>query len=151
MQSAQRFQVRQMSCSHGINYLSDYFRLILIAERDTVYDKFPTPLINRLEKHFVLTSSVLKDWQVEVLLSFKQWIEEFSRIKYVAMWWTYHGDLPEFASAGITMDKVISGRYMPSLATRRTHQQLLYFRLLSNSRNSDIRNSVYSKREGTSL
>ena len=57
------------------------YRLILIAERDTVYEKFPTPLINRLEKHFVLTSSVLKDWQLEVLEDFNEWIKGFSRIR----------------------------------------------------------------------
>ena len=59
------------------------FRLILIAERDTVYEKFPTPLINRLEKHFVLTSSILKEWQLEVLGDFKEWITGFSKIRYV--------------------------------------------------------------------
>ena len=56
-------------------------RLILIAEREKVYEKFPTPLINRLEKHFVLTSSVLKDWQQEVLDVFKDWIKEFSGVR----------------------------------------------------------------------
>lgn len=61
------------------------FRLILIAERDTVYQKFPTPLINRLEKHFVLTSSILKDWQLEVLADFKEWIGRFSRIRYYCL------------------------------------------------------------------
>ncbi|XP_064404373.1 E3 ubiquitin-protein ligase RNF213-like isoform X3 [Halichondria panicea] len=55
------------------------FKLILIAERDTVYEKFPTPLINRLEKHFVLTSSILEDWQREVLTVFEKWIQDFSR------------------------------------------------------------------------
>ena len=54
------------------------FRLILIAEKDTVYERFPTPLINRLEKHFVLTSSVLEDWQEEVLNDFEDWIKAFS-------------------------------------------------------------------------
>ncbi len=53
-------------------------RLILIAERSTVYEKFPTPLINRLEKHFVLTSSVLHEWQLDVLDEFKEWIHQFS-------------------------------------------------------------------------
>ena len=62
------------------------FRLILIAERDTVYEKFPTPLINRLEKHLVLTSSILKEWQLEVLEDFKEWITEFSRIRYVIVY-----------------------------------------------------------------
>ena len=57
-------------------------RLILIAEKNTVYDNFPTPLINRLEKHFVLTSSVLEDWQQEVLQKFYQWIRKFSNTRY---------------------------------------------------------------------
>ena len=48
-----------------------------------MYEKFPTPLINRLEKHFVLTSSVLKEWQVEVLDEFREWIKGFSRIRYL--------------------------------------------------------------------
>ena len=58
-------------------------RLILIAEKNTVYDNFPTPLINCLEKHFVLTSSVLEDWQQEVLQTFHQWILKFSNTRYV--------------------------------------------------------------------
>ena len=53
-------------------------RLILIAEKDTVYEKFPTPLINRLEKHFVLTSSVLEDWQKNLLVQCEDWIKKFS-------------------------------------------------------------------------
>ena len=57
-------------------------RLILIAEKDTVYENFPTPLINRLEKHFVLTSSILKDWQQAVLGDFDVWIDKFSSTWY---------------------------------------------------------------------
>ena len=55
------------------------FRLILIAEKDIVYKKFPTPLINRLEKHFVLTSTVLEEWQCKALEDFKKWIKDFSQ------------------------------------------------------------------------
>ena len=54
------------------------FRLILIAEKGTVYEKFPTPLINRLEKHFVLTKTVLLDWQTDVLARLGEWIKKFS-------------------------------------------------------------------------
>ena len=54
-------------------------RLILIAEKSTVYEKFPTPLINRLEKHFVLTSSILEDWQETILRKFQEWIAKFSK------------------------------------------------------------------------
>uniref|UniRef100_A0A1X7TWB5 RZ-type domain-containing protein n=1 Tax=Amphimedon queenslandica TaxID=400682 RepID=A0A1X7TWB5_AMPQE len=56
------------------------FKLILIAEKATVYKKFPTPLINRLEKHFVLSETVLLDWQKDVLANLCKWIEEFSDI-----------------------------------------------------------------------
>ncbi len=69
---------------HFIWYILFYFifypfRLILIAEKDTVYSKFPTPLINRLEKHFVLTSSILEKWQGDLLEIFTKWIFNFSR------------------------------------------------------------------------
>ena len=55
-------------------------RLILIAEKETVYNTFPTPLINRLEKHFVLTETILLDWQKEVLKQLKTWVEKFCTI-----------------------------------------------------------------------
>ncbi|CAI8034865.1 E3 ubiquitin-protein ligase RNF213 [Geodia barretti] len=59
----------------------DEFKLILIAEKNTVYKEFPTPLINRLEKHFVLYSSVLEDWQTGILREMKQWITHFSHMQ----------------------------------------------------------------------
>ena len=70
------------SCSYSLCILlkGDGFvqhRLILIAEKSAVYETFPTPLINRLEKHFVLTSSVLNEWQKEVLAEFEAWIQTF--------------------------------------------------------------------------
>ncbi|WAR07205.1 R213A-like protein [Mya arenaria] len=37
------------------------FRLIVVAEKQTVYKKFPIPLINRLEKHFLTVNTILKD------------------------------------------------------------------------------------------
>ena len=55
-------------------------RLILIAEKNTVYEKFPIPLINRLEKHFVLTRTVLLSWQETVLDEMIKWVKQFSRI-----------------------------------------------------------------------
>ena len=74
-------------CVHFIDLMYDYHaacivlrRLILIAEKDTVYEKFPTPLINRLEKHFVLTETVLLDWQKDVLHSLTEWVEQFAII-----------------------------------------------------------------------
>ena len=52
----------------------------MIAEKTTVYNNFPTPLINRLEKHFVLYSSVLQEWQTEILIQLEEWIEKYSHV-----------------------------------------------------------------------
>ena len=61
-----------------------------------MYEEFPTPLINRLEKHFVLYSSVLEDWQTSTLERVKKWIKDFSDVRdsnsvYVGsnMWWMH--------------------------------------------------------------
>ena len=69
-----------MSTKLSLLNVTVYSRLILIAEKTTVYDEFPTPLINRLEKHFVLYSSVLEDWQTETLAELEMWIKDFSHI-----------------------------------------------------------------------
>ena len=50
-----------------------------------MYVKFPTPLINRFEKHFVLSSSVLEDWQEDILHDFEKWIFEFARTRLVRL------------------------------------------------------------------
>lgn len=42
-----------------------------------MYDKFPTPLINRLEKHFVLSETIISDWQNEVLNDLEEWINNY--------------------------------------------------------------------------
>ena len=70
------------SLSEGVHCF--LYRLILIAEKKTVYDKFPIPLINRLEKHFVLTSSVLTEWKLEVLQELEEWVHQFSRVSSAA-------------------------------------------------------------------
>ena len=59
-----------------------------------MYDEFPTPLINRLEKHFVLYSSVLEDWQTETLTELELWIKDFSHIsgsqsRYIRIMYMY--------------------------------------------------------------
>lgn len=43
-----------------------------------MYERFPTPLVNRLEKHVVNASSVLEEWQSEVLRKLESWMKEFS-------------------------------------------------------------------------
>ena len=56
------------------------FRMILIAEKETVYKEFPTPLINRLEKHFVDTSTILTKPQKEIMDRLKKWAQDFTTI-----------------------------------------------------------------------
>ena len=45
-----------------------------------MYEKFPTPLINRLEKHFVLTKTILSDWQKDVLEILEVWVDDFCNV-----------------------------------------------------------------------
>ena len=55
-------------------------RLIVIAEKDVVYNKFPIPLINRLEKHFLVMSSGLTKLQEELTRELEDWVEDFASI-----------------------------------------------------------------------
>ena len=57
------------------------YRLILIAERDKVYEEFPTPLINRLEKHFVVTATVLNETQKQLLKDVENWVKKYACIR----------------------------------------------------------------------
>ena len=58
--------------------------MIIIAEENTVYEQFPTPLINRMEKHQVVMETVLQPWLKSVLKLFKSWIEEFTTFAGIA-------------------------------------------------------------------
>ena len=44
-----------------------------------VYEKFPIPLIHRLEKHVVITRTVLLPWQEKVLDELVKWVKLLSR------------------------------------------------------------------------
>ena len=61
------------------SFLPLYCRLIIIAEKDMVYEKFPIPLIHRLEKHVVVTHTVLLPWQEKVLDELVKWVKLLSR------------------------------------------------------------------------
>ncbi|XP_069729030.1 E3 ubiquitin-protein ligase RNF213 [Phaenicophaeus curvirostris] len=54
------------------------FRLIVIEEKDVVYEHFPIPLINRLEKHYLDISTVLDKGQREIVEELKKWVHEFT-------------------------------------------------------------------------
>jgi len=53
-------------------------RLIVVAEKQTVYKKFPTPLINRLEKHFLTINTMLDERQQHLAKELEDWAREFA-------------------------------------------------------------------------
>ncbi|KAK1794252.1 hypothetical protein P4O66_011142, partial [Electrophorus voltai] len=55
------------------------FRLVVIEDQEKVYDKFPIPLKNRLEKHRVDRSTDLAPWQCKVLEKLTNWVQKFSQ------------------------------------------------------------------------
>ncbi|XP_055264373.1 E3 ubiquitin-protein ligase RNF213 isoform X3 [Moschus berezovskii] len=57
------------------------FRLIVIEEKDVVYNHFPIPLINRLEKHYLDINTVLEKWQKNIVEELKVWVEKFIDVK----------------------------------------------------------------------
>uniref|UniRef100_A0A8D2D6D2 E3 ubiquitin-protein ligase RNF213 n=1 Tax=Sciurus vulgaris TaxID=55149 RepID=A0A8D2D6D2_SCIVU len=57
------------------------FRLIVVEEKNVVYEQFPVPLINRLEKHYLDLSSVLQRWQKDIVRALTRWVQEFADVK----------------------------------------------------------------------
>ncbi|XP_052238404.1 E3 ubiquitin-protein ligase rnf213-alpha-like [Dreissena polymorpha] len=54
------------------------FRLIVVAEKQTVYNKFPIPLINRLEKHFLTVHTILNGRQMKLATELHDWAKQFA-------------------------------------------------------------------------
>ncbi|KAL2092430.1 hypothetical protein ACEWY4_012228 [Coilia grayii] len=54
--------------------VKDEFRLIVIEEKRTVYEQFPTPLLNRLEKHCLEISNILPPHAKEMQNELEHWI-----------------------------------------------------------------------------
>jgi len=54
------------------------FRLIVVAEKQIVYEKFPIPLINRLEKHYMAMSTMLTELEMGVSKRIIKWCEDFA-------------------------------------------------------------------------
>ena len=57
------------------------FRLIVIEDKSVVYNEFPIPLINRLEKYIFTSESVLDGDDLQVARRIKSWVGMFSEIK----------------------------------------------------------------------
>ena len=67
--------------SHRIKCRVDSnFRLIIIAEKDRVFTQFPTALINRLEKHFVVSETILTSSQKQLATKLRKWVDDISKI-----------------------------------------------------------------------
>ena len=57
------------------------FRLIIIAERDRVFKQFPTALINRLEKHIVVSDTILTSEQKSLSRELHQWVTNVADVE----------------------------------------------------------------------
>ncbi|KAK7494871.1 hypothetical protein BaRGS_00013998, partial [Batillaria attramentaria] len=53
------------------------FRLIVVAEKQAVYENFPIPLINRLEKHFLTLNNIMTEEQLDMAKQLEKWAEKF--------------------------------------------------------------------------
>ncbi|GLD49869.1 E3 ubiquitin-protein ligase rnf213-alpha-like protein, partial [Lates japonicus] len=53
------------------------FRLIVIEEKEVVYEQFPIPLINRLEKHYLDINTVLRNEQKYIAGQLQEWVDAF--------------------------------------------------------------------------
>ena len=62
-------------------FISIICRLIVVAEKDDVYNRFPIPLINRLEKHLLVMSTGLTERQALLVEQLKEWVKLFSEAK----------------------------------------------------------------------
>ncbi|XP_076810018.1 E3 ubiquitin-protein ligase rnf213-alpha-like isoform X2 [Clavelina lepadiformis] len=56
------------------------FRLIVIEDKDVVYDQFPIPLINRLEKYIFTTDSILSGDQEGIAGRLDDWVNSFAEM-----------------------------------------------------------------------
>ncbi|XP_062471287.1 E3 ubiquitin-protein ligase RNF213-like [Pezoporus occidentalis] len=60
--------------------VKDEFRLIVIEEKNVVYTQFPTPLLNRLEKHCLDMNTILNWQQQELKKELQNWARLFVSI-----------------------------------------------------------------------
>ncbi|CAM4686184.1 unnamed protein product [Lepidochelys kempii] len=61
--------------------VKEEFRLIVIEEKNVVYTQFPTPLLNRLEKHCLEMNTILHWQQKDLRMELDKWAKLFVTIK----------------------------------------------------------------------
>lgn len=54
-----------------------YCRLMVVAEKETVYNTFAIPLINRLEKHILSLTTILTTQQQQLSILLERWVKAF--------------------------------------------------------------------------
>ncbi|XP_074854696.1 E3 ubiquitin-protein ligase rnf213-alpha-like [Carettochelys insculpta] len=69
------------------------FRLIVIEEKNVVYTQFPTPLLNRLEKHSLEMSTILHWEQEELRMEVDEWARSFVHIENTDLCYTRPADV----------------------------------------------------------
>ncbi|KAI4801198.1 hypothetical protein KUCAC02_000123 [Chaenocephalus aceratus] len=104
-----------------------HFRLVVIEDQKKVYEHFPMPLINRLEKHRVDRSTDLEPWQHRVHRKLKEWVNDFSGnitaleyFKLSDIFIGHHGD----ACASALLQALESRAQQGEDSTVRKHQQI---------------------------
>ncbi|KAI9537485.1 hypothetical protein NQZ68_025342 [Dissostichus eleginoides] len=102
-----------------------HFRLVVIEDQKKVYEHFPMPLINRLEKHRVDRSTDLEPWQHRVHRKLKEWVNDFSGealeyFKLSDIFIGHHGD----ACASALLQALERRAQQGEDSTLRQHQQI---------------------------
>ncbi|TFJ98108.1 proline-rich AKT1 substrate 1 [Platysternon megacephalum] len=73
--------------------VKEEFRLIVIEEKNVVYTQFPTPLLNRLEKHCLEMNTILHWQQKDLRMELDEWAKLFVTIKNTDFCCTMPADL----------------------------------------------------------
>ncbi|XP_071112375.1 E3 ubiquitin-protein ligase rnf213-alpha-like [Haliotis cracherodii] len=80
------------------------FKLIVVAEKQKVYDEFPIPLINRLEKHFLDLNNMMTPEQKQQSEKLSQWAVDFVTPRTFTSGRRQRENLPEDAFMGYHAD-----------------------------------------------
>ncbi|XP_046556283.1 E3 ubiquitin-protein ligase rnf213-alpha-like [Haliotis rubra] len=80
------------------------FKLIVVAEKQKVYDEFPIPLINRLEKHFLDLNNMMSPEQKKLAEELNQWAVDFVTARTFTSGKRKRENLPEDAFMGYHPD-----------------------------------------------
>lgn len=100
-----------------------------------IYQQFPIPLINRMEKHFVFTENVLTRPQMQIATEISDWIKKFSNVatgyvEFPVVMFELYDAVCFFCLVATSSSR----KKMLSLGTKWTHLQLRFFRQLTSSK-----------------